>query len=104
MEQLYGEQVPVTYPVLDDDYAEGAGRIVVGPDPEIVVDLAVGQVREAGEGLDCGDGIIIPAPEVGWPVNPDDVGQELPDAGEIDPDGGTDSGSGSGSGSGPGGS
>ena len=104
LEQLYGEQVPVTYPVPGDDYAEGAGQIVVGPDPEIVVDLSVDRVREAGEGLDCGDGIIIPGQEVGWPVNPDDVGQGLPDVGEIDPDGGTDSGSGSGSESGSGGS
>jgi hypothetical protein len=76
LEQLYGEQVPVTYPVPGSDfgdggdYAEGAGQIVVGPDPEIVVDLAVDRVREAGDGLDCGGGSIDPDPEVGWPVDP----------------------------------
>ncbi len=41
LEQLYGEQVPVTFPVPDGDYAEGAGQIVVGPDPEIMVEVAI---------------------------------------------------------------
>ena len=90
LEQFYGEQVPVTYPVPGDDYAEGAGQIVVGPDPEIVVDLAVDRVRDAGEGLDCGGDIIDPDPDFGWPVDPG-------------PDGDSGPGDGSGSGSGSGG-
>ncbi|NKB92025.1 MAG: BspA family leucine-rich repeat surface protein, partial [Candidatus Nanopelagicales bacterium] len=103
LEQLYGEQVPVTYPVpgsdFEDggDYAEGAGQIVVGPDPEIVVDLAVARVLEAGEGLDCtGDGEIdIPTVSL-WPL-PD----ENPGDGSGDGNGsGTGGGAGNGSGSG----
>jgi len=126
LEQLYGEQVPVTFPVPDGDYAEGAGQIVVGPDPEIMVEVAIMNLNDQENFSKlCPDLQLppgLPNPPMGWPLPGPEVGNDLqgPEVGNdlpvldgdvfpILPDGGgkpgseSGSGAGDGSGSGPGG-
>jgi len=109
LEQLYGEQVPVTFPVPDGDYAEGAGQIVVGPDPEIMVEVAIMNLNDQENFSKLCPDLQLPVlPMPGLPGP--ETGNELPDVDgsvfPILPDGGgkpdSESGSGAGSGSGSG--
>ncbi len=119
LEQLYGEQVPVTFPVPDGDYAEGAGQIVVGPDPEIMVEVAIMNLNDQENFSKlCPDLQLppeLPNPPMGWPLPGPEVGNELPgpevgnELPDLDgtvfpilPDGGGKPGSESGSGAGSG--
>ena len=132
LQQLYGEQVPVTFPVPGDDYAEGAGQIVVGPDPEIMVEVAIMNLNDQENfsklcpdlqlpvlpmpglpGPETGNelpgpetGNELPGPETGNELPGPETGNELPDLDgtvfPILPDGGGKPGSESGSGAGDG--
>ncbi len=102
LEQLYGEQVPVTFPVPDGDYAEGAGQIVVGPDPEIMVEVAIMNLNDQENFSKLCPDLQLPPELLPGP----EVGNELPDLDgtvfPILPDGGGKPGSESGSGAGSG--